>query len=297
MKSHNAFELTWGVQIAGYRWNRLEDEDDRHRHHHMLVPGAGGIRYTEPLGENAGLFRDFAALEPTSEGILRFAHRYGELGLRSDPEDFEFLEQWVELIREMRELTTLWDSIEKGDLETLGQSIRWQSDGSAVEIHVPDGQGKSTWKSMPADGLLELLPRNLHREDLIGPARIYLKKRLNLRLSGRFTVKLVEDSPDGSLGIAIIPDSLIAGIWLQFAQAIEGNKQFRQCQVCGRWFELSSRAKRATAKFCSDGCRFKAYRQRKTRATELAEEGVPPTEIAVSLDTTVAQVRKWTRRQ
>ena len=43
----------------------------------------------------------------------------------------------------------------------------------------------------------------------------------------------------------------------------------RQCLQCGTWFEISPRAARTDRVFCSDACRFKAYRERQSRARRM----------------------------
>jgi hypothetical protein len=62
---------------------------------------------------------------------------------------------------------------------------------------------------------------------------------------------------------------------LEFAAAVEGNKEFQACQACGRWLELTPGGNRGDAppellpglnradrQFCSDVCRQKGHRQR-----------------------------------
>jgi hypothetical protein len=62
------------------------------------------------------------------------------------------------------------------------------------------------------------------------------------------------------------PQHLLAAIWLQLAQMVEGRRKYRRCQGpgCGRWMSISldedTRSDRAI--YCSGPCRQKAYRGR-----------------------------------
>jgi DNA invertase Pin-like site-specific DNA recombinase len=54
-------------------------------------------------------------------------------------------------------------------------------------------------------------------------------------------------------------------------------------------------AKRVVADYCSDACRFKAYRIRKKKALELKAEGKNNAEIASILGSDSTTVGKWIR--
>jgi len=53
------------------------------------------------------------------------------------------------------------------------------------------------------------------------------------------------------------PKSPLASMWLQFAQSVAGDAEYRPCKRCGKWFEISAgrRGKRRDTLFCGDGCR------------------------------------------
>lgn len=90
------------------------------------------------------------------------------------------------------------------------------------------------------------------------------------------------------------PRYLIDAIWLQFAEAVCGNKAYRQCQFCGKPFELSPDVARTSRLFCSDSCKMQSYRQRKTAILNLWEQGLSVAEIAEAVDgADIASVRKW----
>ena len=93
----------------------------------------------------------------------------------------------------------------------------------------------------------------------------------------------------------VVPESLIAAIWVQLALAIEGNREYRQCDQCRRWFEVAAE-KREDARFCGDPCRFKAYRARQKEARQLMDDGVPVKQIAERLGSDIKTVKGWVKK-
>jgi hypothetical protein len=82
----------------------------------------------------------------------------------------------------------------------------------------------------------------------------------------------------------------------QLAAAIDGDRDYRRCEACKKWFEVSAE-NRIDAKFCQQSCRFRAYRQRQQRARELAAQGMPPHEIAALVDSDVKTVKGWLKKK
>ena len=97
------------------------------------------------------------------------------------------------------------------------------------------------------------------------------------------------------LNVVLQPQSLLGGLWLQFAAAVDSNKTFVKCRQCGVRFEVSPdrSGKRRSARFCSDRCRVAHYRDRIDSARRLKAEGTPLREIARALHTEISTVRKW----
>jgi hypothetical protein len=66
-----------------------------------------------------------------------------------------------------------------------------------------------------------------------------------------------------TLNMHFVPLSLLVALYIQFAQAIQGNKKFRQCAWCGVTFELTPSIARTNRLFCSNSCKQADYRHRK----------------------------------
>jgi hypothetical protein len=94
------------------------------------------------------------------------------------------------------------------------------------------------------------------------------------------------------LGMQFAPKNLMAAIWLQFAQAIGGNKKFDRCAECQRPFEIGAET-RAGSKYCRSACRSKAYRNRIGRAKELHKQGRSSKQIPSLLGSDSKTVKGW----
>src|SRR5207253_1626368 len=73
-------------------------------------------------------------------------------------------------------------------------------------------------------------------EDLRQPARAYTRMLIETLLTNSCSLHMIEAPATGSLGLRFTPAALLDALWLQFACAIDGNKDYRQCQECKRWF-------------------------------------------------------------
>jgi hypothetical protein len=96
--------------------------------------------------------------------------------------------------------------------------------------------------------------------------------------------------------LCFVPPHLLAAVWLQFAQAVDGNKGYRSCEQCDRWFELSPKMARADKVFCSSACRSRAARERQLQAGQLFKAGQSITEIAGTVHSSPPVVQRWIKK-
>jgi hypothetical protein len=141
-------------------------------------------------------------------------------------------------------------------------------------------------------------------EDAFEVARKYVQKNVAGELHGRVHTELVVEPGTNDLVLKMQPEDLRAAMWLQFAQAIAGKKQYRQCRVCAKWFEVltDDDGRSARRLFCSDPCKSRDYRRRKERAVALRADGLLPDAIASrlaaeGLETDTDTVRKWVEKK
>ena len=116
-----------------------------------------------------------------------------------------------------------------------------------------------------------------------------------MRLEKLVSPRMVWDSRWIELVLRFIPNSLQGALWLQCAQAINGNKDYRQCQAshCKAWFELAPQVARSDKQFCSDACKTQAYRERQRHARQLHAQGTPLHAIVQQVGSDVETVQKW----
>jgi hypothetical protein len=308
----------------------------------VLMPRGGRqeLRAYKPLREHTGLFREFAATEPTRDGIVAFANRYGRLGApaRIDilpPEldqDSEAAARWSMDLGEpvagfpvrsgepfgvwcyeilaMHRAVELWEMLRRKDDEGLAKRISWyRVPGEKVVVFYDDHLGDPPDFS---EGLFT--PERDHHiiaseqnspeileefspGDRYDPAWVYLERAIKERLTvGASPRPMRERNPD-RLSLRISPNSLLGAMWLQFALAVEGNKEHRQCEACKTWFEVSAQAARTSKRYCRAACRVRAHRERQAqvqeRARQLQGEGKSLKQIAKELDTDVKTIKGW----
>ena len=320
--------FAWEVANAGHHWlqtHAIGQGTDVRWHYLTTSYATGGARFLarryHPLSAFSGLFRNFAATDPSLDAINVFADRFGLLGgnLRKrivlydqgrdgkHPIGFgEHVDEWLHEILVMRLAVDLWESARQGNVDHLGRMISWAPDGTRVSINThPDLQR----------GQLPQKPAHVHRAviaaehldqeilarfvpgDPIGPALHCMQGLINEHLHHRASPRLLWEPNRDRLGLYIAPEGLIGALWLQFARAVERDARFRQCTECTTWFEVAPGRGRADKQFCSTACRTRAYRKRQAEAVRLHGEGRSLEVIARELESDPDTVRGWVERK
>jgi hypothetical protein len=240
----------------------------------------------------------------------------------------ELFSAWQRQIQEMRQAVGLWSALreaQSGDATKLSRYVQWPRDDFVYYDNRPD-------RPIPASARLLGIPRGQHKEpsvendtedgfrtiavlasaalnpawlrlfrvgDCLMPARYYLQKTVNENLRTRISPQLLwnvrRNRPD-NLALFFVPQTLLGLMWLQLAEAINGNRGYRQCAACKGWIVIShegvgSRSSRFT---CSNACRMKIYYGRMVEARRLHQQGLSVKEIAKHLNTAPQKVRGWT---
>jgi transposase-like protein len=321
-------QFPWQVAEGGYRWVDSRPAFEPQREGQPFLTdgrpiGTGGLRMMRylPLAAFPGLFRVFADTEPSRDDIKAFADRFGPLGrniaeqipLDDEPNPKgvplgtgEALAAWSDEILTMRFAIDLWEAARNGDVGRLERVISWAEDGSGVQIvshsELADGQlpepparVERAW--IASTHLGDDLLGRFARGDLVKPALHYVQSKINEKLEGRASPRLLWDAKRERLGLYIVPAGLVGALWLQFARAVERDSRFRQCAECGIWFELAPGTARADKLYCSTACRIKAYRKRQAEAVRMHGEGRSLEDIARELESDPQTVRGWIERK
>jgi hypothetical protein len=98
---------------------------------------------------------------------------------------------------------------------------------------------------------------------------------------------------DGAINLHVVVHDLLSVLKLQIVEAILDQKKYRNCDQCGKPFELSPSLNRSDRVFCSDNCRVKAYYRRKIRAVELRNSGASIREIMKETGSDADTINKW----
>jgi hypothetical protein len=324
--SATRFDLVWSVPKDGFRWVLASAVREGVRHTGRALVAAPSSAAEEeqgppPADPQPVLFRLLADVPPGEEGVLAFANRYGNLFGGEDLSPARraptgkgfstpgvFLDSWLRHIDNLRSLIALWDLIQKGDEEGLAPHIQWRSgqpEGPAVVFVKSPGadiDGADPLDDDPAEWLVasgvsrqELL-ESFQPGDVVQPAKAYFQQRLDdllFHVADPVKVGMSWDPVRGQPVIAYQCPTLMSAVWLQFATVVSENLTFVRCRECDNWFEVAPNAARASRRFCSDGCRSKAYRKRQDVARQMHAAGKGFEEIAGELESDVPTVKKW----
>ena len=286
-------EFQWDLHVGGYEWIETTADFGDSESGLFLTDGqpfgSSGfdIVRCNPLALYSGLFMEFAETKEGLEGIKAFADKYGPLGgdvgrsivLPAGSEGSkqvigtgEHLSKWTKEILTIRPMVALWEKARSGDAEGLDSYITWDDDSSAVRYDSHPELGPKERSDPPFVRLRDVIASDssrrqsvdeFHPNDLIKPALYCVQRHINEKLKERVSPRLLWNKDHSQLRLFLVPGSLIGALWLQFANAIESDNNFRTCEVCGTWFELAPGKARSDKSYCTNACRTKAYRRRK----------------------------------
>jgi hypothetical protein len=313
---------------ADYKINALLGNIPSGRHANAQLPDFPLFNHPErlaqqlaSLGNTTGLFRVFAEAEADADALEAFCERFGEpdcelvdytfSGKASNPA-FVFAKSegnrndFAEVLTHVaaiRECTDLWELLKKPDLGELAKRVLWKPvpGGHSIVYRESRRLGTNLKEDVIADP--NNRPEVFQRfaiGDVVGPSWLYIERTINKHIKGRVSTQLiyhdefVQSTADFKpLRLHTLPHDMLGAIWLQFAEAMAGAKNFEKCLTCGNWFEISLDASRMGRKYCQEACKSKAYRDRKLEAILLYGTGKTHDQIATELNVEKKQVKKW----
>lgn len=295
-------QFAWGKPAEGYAWETAvaikfpemmqTGSQDRRDHGETRFlrwrDAQSRGQMLTPLKDEPTLFRTFANLEPNEDAFLRFANQYGWLGvpclLEDRTEDGKVMVifgnlraqgepywRWREAHREMQRVSIVLEAILTRDVAKLKQwfhvlpnVVRYEREelyGEALEkLCAPNPELKGwlwKWGNEARDDNERLL------RFASGWAQDIINKAMGNSDRGTSTsVRVLMNHVKDGMMMHIVPDTLLAAMWLQCARALTESPTFRACERCGKWFEVSPAARRRNSKYCSDRCKVAAHRAR-----------------------------------
>jgi hypothetical protein len=253
-----------------------------------------------PLQEVSALFRVFAEIQPTKEGVLTFANQYGSLGVASffitasgpaEVQAFgrvgETLDRWASEIARVKEAVTLLDQVRARDEAGLSQVLRWQEG----PVEGPFKEFPDSWFYQGTQGTVQVRGA-FTASNIFGPALSLITTWANEKLHGHTSLVLTTDQ-EGKYALELKLGTLLTAIWVQLANAVVEPVDYRKCKTCDRWFAVSDDGRKADQAFCQDACKSKDYRGRKAKAQQMAAEGKSVETIAQAVQTDVKTIKSW----
>lgn len=133
--------------------------------------------------------------------------------------------------------------------------------------------------------------------DIVMPALFLVQRWINKQIKDHVSPRLVYHTDLRKQVLRFVPESLLGALWLQFSQAIDADKEYRSCKQCGKWFEIALEGDGRTKRrlFCSDPCKSKDYRERRSRARQMRSEGKSIRTIVKELQTDGETIKEWLR--
>ncbi|MCL4793501.1 MAG: hypothetical protein KJZ84_03005 [Bryobacteraceae bacterium] len=187
-------------------------------------------------------------IKPTREGFARFAGKWGHLVGRTfnfagDLITGDSLETWTDAHKVIAHLFRLLSAIRSRD-----GLRRFLKPGKGGQYQYSFGRS-GTWITAASD---------------VEAGWRALQWTLNSHLQDAVVKRLLWDAELQRLSLHDVPRHLWGHMLYQFARAVDGEKQYRQCAECSRWFEVGAPgASRRDRIYCSGACRARVFRRNK----------------------------------
>jgi hypothetical protein len=258
-----------------------------------------------PLDDAPELWRRFVDLREGEESYLSFASRYGVLStaipVETQDDGIVFngvpYSRWLIAHRTLRTVWLVYEAVKAHRTDLLSKWILID-EKKARFVGCPVPGHKISWGAVLASPAFRPLSDHWDRhvagvkskrESLERLAMLWIWRIVNLCMRGPqagaedslagdpVTAMLDVDFETHAHAVRFNPSTLLAAMWLQFAKAIEGNLEYRQCAfaLCRGWFVLSpvGAGKRRHSLFCSDRCRLREWRREKEKRHAKTRKG------------------------
>jgi hypothetical protein len=264
-----------------------------------LVANYGPSRIVSPPPD---VFIDFNELELTEPSLLGFANRFGRLGAKEEHFHLtdgsagwgETISSWHLHVAEFQRWFNIWQLTKGGNRNRLQEAlisagVPLKARGidrmppTALAVGLAAAISKDPMKTAQsylidrvnrylAPGISMGLPAHMTcyyrgctaRRDLLPELTEHVIWQLMpVKIGNRLTVKP-----------SISPSTLIAAIWLQFADLICGEKRVRLCEVCGKLMDISNSARKGAKRMhetCSNTRRMTRYRMKRKMQAQIGQ--------------------------
>lgn len=285
-KEPHLWRITDGLRLetpgVGFRHHEVEEEGSLFLTFARTLPDLPGVL---TFANEYGLLGYRAPEDDTIKGPTRGSHWHAER-----------LSDWVSQIRRMRTSIEVW-RLAKSEtvqaLDRLARLICFDRAAGTVFFRGDPEIRQEMLPECPHFTSVEVVARRETDEEFVRsfvahPDYVYAGFKYVVKMinKGLRTLTVIGDGEDGSrtdhrlvfpqlswdpgnrrVNFEHVPVNLISALWFQFARAVVGAKSYETCPApgCGKWFETGTRpGGRSTKKFCSDTCRARASRVRRS---------------------------------
>ncbi len=264
------------------------------------------------LGLLPCLYREFSETHDSAEACAEFASEFGFLyhllGALHTPKrhweatkardkdstalgQAESVSHWGREIRKFKTMIGLWDGLQAHDAESLHRVLLDSQPYFSSLRHNRERFGNMDVAVSQRQQALSVHGR-LDPSESCWMTLVGLLSDCVDDFGFRFDTAFSSDKV-GDLAMHLPPSNLYTAMVFQLIATISCKKDFRQCKVCGTWFELHPDRARTDKLFCTGACRFKAYRQRQASAYVMHGQGKSIEAIANELGTSAVKVEEW----
>jgi hypothetical protein len=256
------------------------------------------------------LFRQFAKVEPTPEGVRSFLEAHADLCKEAEVEMFVALpydhrsigpeEAVFRELLQLRRWIDLWDMIQNDDRDGLARYITPRSfpqkngDGLRHVLYYrspPPGEPLHPHDVTTLVTIANFDPKATRTKttDLRPAARAILMGVISAKLEQGFNGQ-VSESPGkiGKMELHMAPRQRLVGLWFQFADEVTGNFTPDKCFICDKWLRPTKHRDRI---YCGDNCKVQACKLRK-KARAMQEQGKSTQAIAEKLKISEEKVER-----
>lgn len=240
----------------------------------FLIPKSERRRVVSPL-DKAGLYRNYA-VDLSPEAILDLARQFGPLerlqptapvkgsGLSVNGEPlgiWQNLDVQRPTLPALRDAVLVFDMLKAGQKTELADLIKWTRSGICLRKDL----GKNR-RGTPhfREYRIARSPSTIEESDVLKAGRWFVVQQINKWMTGSVSPRLFIHDQTDEARIFLEPQSLLGGLFLQFADAIERGELSAQCVICGTWFNRL----RKDQLYCSPACKAKSYRQSRKEARQ-----------------------------
>lgn len=196
-----------------------------------------------PIADNPTLFLDFAAVEPTRDGFLTFATKYGSItesfvvlptvkgGLVAFADS---LNRWKQEQSEIKDILRLWYAI--SDSSSGGRSPTGITEAQySIEDLIVVSNAIDDSKAFSFKAKNKIFQTFKWDTDILRAAEHILAECINSKLGQcKISPCLILDE-DNNFVPYLVPKNLSSSLWYQLYLWISGDKSYKRCPVCGLW--------------------------------------------------------------